>query len=480
MNATSLITDVADNFLSRNPGKIKIAKSGQALTFAGKRVQSFKSLGIVPETLMFNPTPDAWKVFHDHIFNKLKKASENRKLPAHLSNVKIVCDVLNGNKYVVEDGGVMPYDFDMFRESCDEEDYGLLYSNREHAVVAFNPNERLSWEEEIETPVGRKSWTHYNTYIPPEYTYSDPVTEFPSCEEFVRPFFELFLPREDERHYVLYWLHTLMSRRCEDILVLIGRQGNGKNTLMQLATILAGRQNVIIGSKAFGKEKFNSEVMRRKLVTLDEFSIKGAAKESLKCFANDYITVEAKGKDPQQIKNHCSFIIANNSMRSTDLEFKDRRFTCPELADRDLMITWGKDKIAKFKQVIDTRHFQREFPHWLMHEVNELQLSYPNQMNYITPHFYRLVESAKPEWFKEFKRQLKYKEFVTSQDIYKATRVRVSDSKILEELEREIEERECRGLKPHVIAESRVFEGRTQYLSKIYEGDESDDEPTLP
>lgn len=475
-------TSFAQNLYQEYEDGLKLTANKKSFTLYGQQVRSWSALrDYLParKDIGFPLDAVAFTEIKNFIYQKLKE--ENTvQLEEHLQEVGLVVDILNGRKHVKAKGGVKPYHYDAFKESVDEEQFALLWKEREHAIIAFNPSESLSWEEEISTNTGPEPYTHYNTYVPPLYTYEEPVTNFPLSDKYVRPFFELFLPNDDERHYVLYWLYNLMHRKCEDILVLIGTQGNGKNTLMQLATVLAGRENTIIGGKSFAKEKFNSEVMKRKLVNLDEFAIKGIAKESLKSFANDFITVEAKGQDPVQVRNHCSFIVANNSMRSTELEFKDRRFTCPELSDKDLILEWGKEKIGRFKEIIDTKEFQIEFPYWLKNEVETLKLSFPKQLNYITPHFYRLVEAAKPVWFKEFKRQLLYKESVNAQDIYKATRTRVSDLRITEELEKEIEERKYRDLKPHVIATITVHEGRTQYVSKIYEGEGEDDEPTLP
>lgn len=470
----------AEDFYSSQQKYLNLTKKKDRFTINGSMAKSWTSLkDYLPavKEQVFALNAHTFTIFSEYILKKLMERP-GKQLDEDLKNTKIGEDILTGLLYVIEDGGIQPYHFKTWQKSIDEEDFEHLYAAREYIIVTFNPHKPLSWSEAIDTTTGPKEFDHYNTFIRPIWCYHEAPEEFPLCEEFVRPFLELFIPNEDERNYVIYWLHCLSFQRLNDILVLIGRQGNGKNTLMQLATIVAGRHNTIIGSKAFGKEKFNGEVLRRKLVNLDEYSVKGNAKESLKCFSNDSITVEVKGGDPVQIENHCSFIIANNSMRSTDFEFKDRRFTCPTLNDRDLLLDWPKDRIAAFKSIMKGNAFQIEFPHWLAKEVKEKGLNYPNQMNYITPHFYNLVEAAKPEWFKEFKRQLKYKYSVNTQDIYKATRVRVSDSKLQEELSKEIEEREFRGIKPFELAKAKTEEGKTQYLSMLYK-EELDSETTI-
>jgi hypothetical protein len=436
LNYDSILKDLAQTFYENHGSGLKLSKNKRGFSLNSQYVQGWnflKAFNVYPPC----PTnPATFSVFSSHLC-QLIKDNESKHLDPDLKTTTIGIDILKGTKHVIEDGGLQPYDFQTFKESLDPDQFEMLYEKKEYMVVAFNPFRPLSWEEEIETTTGRKPFTHYNTYIRPLWTYEREPKEFPLCEEFVAPFLDLFLPNEDERHYVMYWLYSLSLERRNDILVLIGMQGNGKNTLMQLAT-------------------------------LDEYAIRGASKESLKSFSNDDITVEVKGGDPIQVENHCSFIVANNSMRSTDLEFKDRRFTCPKLNNKDLLLHWSKDRIAAFKSAMRTIEFQVELPYWLGKEVRRLKLNYPDRMNYITPHFYNLVEAAKPEWFKEFKRQLKYKQRINAQDIYKATRMRVSDSRIEEELEKEIEERRHRDIKPHTLAVAETEDGKTQYISKLF------------
>jgi hypothetical protein len=467
---------IAQDFYDKYQQHLCLTQKKDKFSFSGSAVKSFKTVkDCLPRPLPFDTSDKQIFLEFQNKVVELLKENSTANLDDDLKSTVIVMDILTAQKFVTEEGGVKPYSFDAFKDSVEEEQFSMLYAQREHAIVSFNPNKPLSWNDEIDTTTGPEEFKHYNTYVRPRWAYHKSPDSYPLCEDFVRPFLDIFIPGEDEKNYVIYWLNCLKYQRNNDVLVLIGTQGNGKNTLMQLATVIAGRHNTIIGSKAFGRDKFNGEVLKRKLVNLDEYCIKGNAKESLKCFSNDDVTVEIKGRDPVQIQNHCSFIVANNSMRSTDIEFKDRRFTCPTLNKKDLLLHWPKDRIAAFKSSMKTLTFEIEFSNWLAKEVREKGLNYPNQMNYITPHFYNIVEASKPEWFKEFKRQLLYKESVNTQDVYKSTRVRVSDSKLQEELAKEIEEREFRNIKPHAIAKVITQEGKTQYISKIYKGDSGEE-----
>jgi hypothetical protein len=403
-----------------------------------------------------------------HYFIEQLKDLKPTDLEPEYSKYQVGEDVLTGNLYCLEDNAVMPWFFDTWKKKIPEEQYEILYQNRVEMVIGFNPHQKLSWTDVISTTNGPKRLPHYNTYIRPDWMRHDAPDNYDIVEEYIPDFLKHFIPNDDERDYVLHWLYSLTYRRCQDVLVLIGTQGNGKNTFMQLASIIAGKHNSIIGSKAFGKEKFNGEVFRRKLVNLDEYQIKGNAKESMKCFCNDDITVEHKGVDPQTFENHCSFIVANNSLKSVEFEFKDRRFTCPKLSTKDLSFVWPEDKLLRFRKVLDTEEFKIAFPHWIIKQVKDRGLHYPDARPYITPYFYTLVETSKPEWFKTFKRLLNVKQSVSTGDIYKQTRIRVSDDKLMQHLQKEHDERYHRDIEPHVIAIPRSKEGQINYESELF------------
>jgi hypothetical protein len=427
----------------------------------------YKLYGSIP-----NKECDEIKHYFIEKLNSLKPTDLSPKY----RKFQIGLDVLTGKLYCLENGGLMPWFFDAWKSTVPEEQYEILYQNRIEMVVAFNPHKGLSWSAVINTTDGPKTYPHFNTYIRPDWMRHQAPDSFEIVEKYIPAFLEHFIPCEKERNYVVHWLYSLAFRRCQDVLVLIGTQGNGKNTLMELATIIAGKHNTIIGSKAFGKEKFNGEVFRRKLVNLDEYSIKGNAKESMKCFCNDDITVEHKGVDPQTFENHCSFIVANNSIKSVDFEYKDRRFTCPTLGKRDLSYVWPEEKLLEFRKIIQSEEFKIAFPYWIIEEVKHKGLEYPDARAYITPYFHTLTETSKPEWFKTFKRLLTVKHYVNAADIYKQTRTRVSDDKIMDHLTKEHEERLERGIEPQTIAFQIISqEGKVNYVSKLFSEEEEGD-----
>jgi len=471
------------------PLRLKLNSRKNGLSLMGERLyfkdfSSYITSDVRRKFSFFeDPTPLLFSEFIDYAIEKLKTMKEHVSVREDFLKYSIAVDRLTGNHYVLEDDHLSPLDYTYWKTSIkekSEDEFDILYTTRNEMVVTFDPHKPHKFESSIQMPGKSLPVTYYNSYIHPPWKHLNTeeneidTSHYELIDRFIPDFLSHFIPKEDERQYVLHWLYSLMDRRCQDVLVLIGVQGNGKNTLMELATIIAGRQNTIVGSKAFGRDKFNSEVCRRKLVNLDEFSIKGSAKESLKCFTNDSITVEMKGQDPVMYENHCSFIVANNSMKSVEFEYKDRRFTCPTLGETDLANVWDETKLWAFKELIKTEKFQLYFPWWLKREVESKKIEFNAARPYITPYFRQLCEISKPDWFKTFKRLLEIKETVNAHDIYKENRLKVSNDKIQDLLIAETEERRFLKKDPWQIASQIVDEnGKVNYSSHIFKPEDN-------
>jgi hypothetical protein len=422
--------------------------------------------------------------FNDELIAQLRQFFIQKFLEARPSTLtdeykdfQIGLDILTGLRHVIKDGGLQPFDFNLWRERVPEEQYELLNAMAVDMVAAFNPHKPLSWEDRVQTTTGYMTLPHYNTYVPAPWTLIEPPTDYTTVENFIPDFLEHFAPVKEERDYLKWWLCNLTRSRCQDVLTFCGTQGNGKNTFMNLASLIAGQHNTITASKAFGKDKFNSEVYRRKLVNLDEYALKDSAKDAIKCWCNDLITVEAKKADPQPMQNHCSFILANNYVKNISLEYKDRRFTVPELATTDILNVWGAERVRTLQDLITKdEDFQLKFPHWIRKTVEEEGIDFGNATHLKTPRFYYIAEKSKPRWVATFKRLLKAQDSVSAQDVYKQTRVRVSDDAIMDRLDMEHEERRERGMEPTEIARVSEDEGQVCFESLIFDEEETQDE----
>jgi len=462
---------------------LRISRSGSSLSYSGRKLYDsdihplILSIGGDHGAELKDVSLETCKLVKEKVFEILEAripevGDVNKKFQGH----KIGQDIFTGESVPIENGGVMPYDFDGWKAAIPEDQYKILYELRERIVVAFDPGMPLSWQGNIETTTGPKTFPHYNTYIAAPWTR---VTEpdLSIIERDVPDFLEHLVPDKYERNYVIFWLYKLMTGRCQDVLVLIGVQGNGKNLFMELASFVAGEQNSMVGAKAFGKEKFNSEVRKRKLLCLDEYQLSMAHKDAIKCWCNDNITVELKGGDPVAIKNHCSFIITHNRERSCYLEFKDRRFTAPTLGKHDLFLAWPEDRIERIFKDMLTPEFKEMFPLWVKDYVETNDISFPINRPLVTPRFYDLVEVSKPRWFKVFKSKLRYVSSVNTRDILKACKIKIDEDTVMDYLRNEEEERMLRKIEPYKIAEPIYsVDGQINFKSLLFKHDEESDD----
>jgi len=463
-----------------------------------KKSVLYSDVRLTPARLSAQLTPDLRQQFNifkpelneadagyikQYFIDRLKNTSPT-DLNDALKDYRIGKDIITGKRHVIKNGAVMPYDFEIWKSNITPEQFDILLSLSIDMVVAFNPHKKLSWRDSIKTPNGLEEFIHYNSYIPATWTMINKPTNFDLVERFIPDFLQHLFPREDERDYVLWWLYNLCHRRCQDILVLVGVQGNGKNTFMNLARIIADKHNSVMASKSFGKEKFNSEVYKRKLVCLDEYKLTEVAKESMKTWCNDFISVEGKGQDPITLENYCSFIIANNYDKNIIVEYKDRRFTIPELAKRDISYVWDVERLREFQAILkDSQEFEETFPHWVIKTVEEKNLheKYSKHLVLKTPKFYQLVDSNKPRWFQAFMRLLKHQESVNVQDVRNKTRNgKLTEDALAERLQLEHQEREDRNEMPLLLAETIEDDhGNLIFKSFIYESSEDVGEMTI-
>jgi hypothetical protein len=262
---------------------------------------------------------------------------------------------------------------------------------------------------------------------------------------------------------------------------------------MDMAVVIVGRENSVQASSKFGKKEFNNELKDRKLVRLDEAESKGERKESYKKWLNDLIPVEAKGKDPLDVENHASFILATNIPKNVNVTHLDRRFSIPALGARNLKDVIGADETVKFQDWIKTEEFGLTFPYvvetllenaWnglpgenpgreLEDWEKELQGEYGEYRKHIKygaikgDAFYRHVEISKTDWFKGMKQLLTQQSFLELKDVKKLIKG-IGHDKIKETLDLETEERRDRDIKPYEVCKIVIDLEGIKYVSNIY------------
>ena len=199
-----------------------------------------------------------------------------------------------------------------------------------------------------------------------------------------------------------------------------------------------------------------------------------SARDSIKGWTNDKITIEGKGLDPVLVDNNCSYLMSNNSEDSIHIQYQDRKFAVIDMGKVNLNSVWPQDRITEFHTMRrESDEFAIAFPHWIIAEVARLGLK-PRNDALITPSFYRLCEQSKPTVLKVLKSQLAITQSTTAKMIRSATGNRCTDVFLKRQLELEEIERKHKGIVPHKICEIVVRGGKINYESNIYTGENDD------
>lgn len=196
----------------------------------------------------------------------------------------------------------------------------------------------------------------YNSYQPPEWYkskfYSGGEKEI-SKIKFMPKIHERFFRHltdgdKESYNYLVKWLANAVQSRNFCILATIGKQGVGKGMLGYIMRGIFGPSNYYEGRDEMFKNKFNSQIMNRRLVYCDEISItKKEDEDKLKVIVNNYVEIEKKGMDAVEVENHASFYVSSNNMDSIKLSGDDRRFSILNLTDKKLIEVFSDEEIAE-------------------------------------------------------------------------------------------------------------------------------------
>ncbi len=240
----------------------------------------------------------------------------------------------------------------------------------------------------------------YNTYQPPawyrDHFYSSGDIKVEK-NEVVPAIYEEFLTHltggdKDSYEYILDWLAHGVRLRNFCILVTIGNQGVGKGLLGGMMRLLFGIDNYYEGTDRMIKSNFNSQMYNKKLVYIDEIFIKNKHDEDrIKTVVNDFIEVEKKGVDAQQIRNFASFYVSSNNLDSLKISADDRRFSIVNLTDEKLKKTWTVEKI---RQLLKPSNIDELGKYLYYREVDEHTML----QNFLSKRTMEVRESAMSDW----------------------------------------------------------------------------------
>ncbi len=143
--------------------------------------------------------------------------------------------------------------------------------------------------------------------------------------------------------YILSWIADIVQHpggpRPGTALVLMGKQGTGKGIFANIIGMLLGRHFVAISDPVHLTGRFNSHLIGRLLVFVDEAIFAGdhAAAGVIKArITEPTMLFEAKGMDSFPVANHTRYIIASNSSRPIAAGLEERRFLVLNVSDKHM------------------------------------------------------------------------------------------------------------------------------------------------
>lgn len=236
----------------------------------------------------------------------------------------------------------------------------------------------------------------FNTYKPP-FWFKKYFLDIEGPKKGVIPsvtkkFFEhLTGGHKESEEYIYDWLSTALNGRNYTILAAIGDQGIGKGVLGDMMQQIFGLSNFTKTRDSVFKKHFNAQIDNKQLVYVDEIALE--TKESndrLKDVVNDWVEVEAKGKDAKLIENQASFYISSNHIDALKLDPDDRRISAVQLTDTRLLDVMTTSEIAKLL----SRETIQDFAWYLRNRtpVNDMMKPFRSEI------FQELVDGSLPNW----------------------------------------------------------------------------------
>jgi len=166
--------------------------------------------------------------------------------------------------------------------------------------------------------------------------------------------------------YVLNYLSWIFANKKSSgvMLLFAGSQGSGK-TLMSdfIKSIFTHEYSINSSNDTFFNNKFNSQIVGKLIVTIDEFKVESLDKYKNTIESKDMIEITTKGKNTVSMKTYHNYIATSNTL-DQKLDSEDRR-TCvinsgykinKDYASKVLVpILKSKSTINKFRNILIQR-----------------------------------------------------------------------------------------------------------------------------
>jgi hypothetical protein len=270
-------------------------------------------------------------------------------------------------------------------------------SNTKHVLLSYDPHKPRFFEQDAQNC--------FNSYNAPDWRKDwVPDTRVTTLPGEIQSILEHLVPNEKDRGYMLSWLKDAVFNRAEQVLVLRGEPGCGKNLFIEnIGAALVGNdgqaRNYFKAPRKFTSSGFHAFIARSQIFCLDEFTLNSDLKETLKDYHNGIAALEEKFEKmdaPKKIP--CSFVVIANEKSKIQLDYGDRKFYVPTLNNLDLQvkhkrewINWVCNDLLK-----DISYLQR-IASYLFTQVPNVE-TYPVN----TPQFMELCWVSLPSYLQRF------------------------------------------------------------------------------
>lgn len=246
-----------------------------------------------------------------------------------------------------------------------------------------------------------KEHTVLNTYTEP--AWSKVELNEPKLPTLLIKILKHLVPIEEEREYLLDWIHSSLTNRARVYLLLCGVPGIGKTALKDLLRVLHGDTNFVAGKKSTLTTQFNSQLAEGTLLCFDELRYSEEEENVMKEIPNSTVSIEKKGVDATRgTEIYASLLINNNKLRDNYLGFDSRKFVPLTLNQERLETSVTPEEIQEFYTKISKETMDLDFVANIGQYIvkHGKSTKWPNG-EYKTPMFYRITHSSMAKWQKK-------------------------------------------------------------------------------